>query len=53
MSKIQKNLYETVLFSLTLQPCSQEFLTSASKNSKKNVSFEYYETAGRLPEKGL
>ena len=51
--KFKKNLCETVPFSLTLQPCSPELLTSVSKDSKKNVSFEYYEIAGSLPEKGL
>ena len=49
----QKNLCERVPFSLTLQPCSLEFLTSANADSKKNVSFQYFEIVGSLPEKGL
>ena len=51
--KFQKNLCESVPFYLTLQPCSPEFLTSANAGSKKNVSFEYSEIVGSLPEKGL
>ena len=33
--------------------CSPEFLTSGNTDSKKNVSFEYSEIAGSLPEKIL
>ena len=51
--KFQKRICENVPFSLTLQPCSPEFLTSANADSKKNVSFEYSEIVGSLPEKGL
>ena len=36
--KFQKNICGTVLFSLTLQPCSPEFLTSANTDSKKMFS---------------
>ena len=53
ISKIPKNLCETVPFSLSLQPCSPVFLTSATTDSKKNVSFEYSEIVGSLPEKSL
>ena len=51
--KFQKHLCKTVPFFLTLQPCSPEFLNSAITGSKKNVSFEYSEIVGSLPEKGL
>ena len=51
--KFQKNLCESVPFTLTLQSCSPEFLTSANADSMKNVSFEYSETVGSLPEKGV
>ena len=51
--KFQKNLYESVPFSLTLQPWIPEFLTSANSDSKKNISFEYSEIVGSLLEKGL
>ena len=39
--KFQKNLYETVSFSLTLQLCSPEFLTSANTDSKKMKTQKY------------
>ena len=51
--KFKKKLCETVSLSLMIKPCSPEFLTSANTDSKKNVSFEYSEIAGSLPEKGL
>ena len=51
--KFQKHICETVPFFLTLLPCSPEFLTSANTGFKKNVSFEYFEIVGNLPEKGL
>ena len=51
--KFPKNLSKTVPFSLTLQSCSPEFLTSANTDSKKNVFFEYSEIVGSLPKKGL
>ena len=51
--KFQKNLCESVPFSLTLQPCSLEFLASANADSKKNVSIEYSEIVRSLPEKAL
>ena len=41
--KITQNLCDTVPFSLTLQPCSPEYLTSVNTYSKKNVSFEGFE----------
>ena len=53
ISKIPKTLSESVPFSLTLQPWIPEFLTSANADSKKNISFEYSEIVGSLPEKGL
>ena len=49
----KKNLCGSVSFSLTLQPCSPEFLTSAKAGSKKNVFFEYSKIVGSLSEKGL
>ena len=51
--KFQKNLCETFLYFLTLQPCSPEFLTSGKTDSKKNVLFDYSEMVVSLPEKGL
>ena len=51
--KFQNDICETVSFSLTLQGCSPEFLTSANTHSKKNVSFEYSKIVGSLPEKSL
>ena len=48
--KFQKNLCRTVPFSLTLQSCSPEFLTSAKTDCKTNVSFECFEIVGSLPE---
>ena len=48
--KFQKNRKYAFL---TLQPCSAEFLTSANVCSKKNVSFEYSEMVGSLPDIGL
>ena len=49
--KIPKRSLPTVPFSLTPQPCSLEFLTSANTDSKKNASFECSEIVGSLPEK--
>ena len=51
--KFQNNLCESVSFSLTLEPCSPEILTSNNGDYKKNVCFEYSEIVATLPEKGL
>ena len=51
--KFQKSLCGTIPFSPTLQSCSPEFLSSASTDSKKNVSFDCSEVIASLPEKGL
>ena len=51
-SGLTQNLCETVPFSLTLQPCSPEYLTLVKTDSKKNVSFECFEVVGSLQEKG-
>ena len=51
--KFQKNLFQTVPFSLTLQTSSPEFLTSGNADSKKNAFFGYSEIVGSLPLKGL
>ena len=47
--KLQKIICETAPFSLTLQPCIREFLTSENPDYKKNVSFEYSEIVESLP----
>ena len=51
--KFQKNLFQTVPFSLTLQSSSPEFLTSGNADPKKNAFFGYSEIVGSLPLKGL
>ena len=49
ISKIRQKSLRKCPFSLTLQLCSEEFLTSANTHSKKNNSFECSEIVGDLP----
>ena len=51
--KSKENRCETAPFSLTLRPCSAEFLTSAIQTPKKKIFCEYSEIVGSLPEKSL
>ena len=49
ISKIPEKYLQNCPFSLTLQVCSPEFLTSGKKDPKKNISFQCSEIVRILP----